>query len=660
MAGALLVLLVGGVAWGEHRGWPWLSAPMAGLLSKSLHRDVDFGEQGARSAVLGGIRIEAETLVIGAPEWSREPYMVRAEGAVLQLAYHDLWRAYRGRPVLVEKLQARRLDTRLERTRDGRASWQFGPPRKDKPARSLADGLQFDVLRIDQGDADYRDEVLDAKVHATMSLNVRDHRRTKDEPGSVPEGLRAKAQGQYRGFPLKATLSSGELAPWLLGGKERMAWPVTMAATIGRASVNFEGTVDQLTLDAQALGRFRAEGPSLAAVGEPLGVTLPTTRDFALNGTVRHNGKVTGVTVEKATIGSSRLAGDFSFDRRGRVPMLEGRLSGPRLDFTDLGPAIGVPADRPRQAEAAAERTRVLPDRAFDLPSLAAMNADVGIDIRQLDLHLNALQPLEPLKGRLVLKDSVLTIRDLQARTAQGELSGRLTLDARQTARARWDTDLAWRNVRIEQWIRQLAPEGRPPYLTGQFDGRAIVKGEGKSTAAILGSLNGTIQGHLRNGVISHLAVEASGLDLAQGLGVLFKGDEPLPITCARADIRAKAGVLQPDLFVINTRDSTVWINGAVSLKDETLGIEAKVAPKDFSVASLRTPIQVKGPLAKPKVAVQASALLPRVAGAVALGVLNPVAAIIPLIDPGNKELARQADAACSQETLHTLKKKAG
>jgi hypothetical protein len=57
--------------------------------------------------------------------------------------------------------------------------------------------------------------------------------------------------------------------------------------------------------------------------------------------------------------------------------------------------------------------------------------------------------------------------------------------------------------------------------------------------------------------------------------------------------------------------------------------------------------VLVNGPLNDPKVSIKASALLPRVAGAVALGFLNPVAAVVPLIDPGNKDIARQADQAC-------------
>lgn len=652
IAGVIVVGLAGGIAYGEYRAWPWLSAPAERLLSTALHRQVSFGEmagQGhARVRLLGGIQVWADELRIGSPEWSRAPYMVSATEAHLQLAYHDLWRAYRGKPLLVEQLRAHRLTAWLERTADQRASWQFGPPRPSQPgARSLLDGLHFDALQLDQGEIHYKDAVLALDSRTDLSLNVRDPQRARTPASTeVPEGLRARTTGDYQRFPLKAALSSGQLAPWLLGGKERMAWPVDFHLTVGRAKVDFTGSVDQLNAQADVIGRFEAQGPSLAAMGEPLGVTLPTTGAFEMQGRVRHQGLRTFVVVKGAQVGSSRLAGEFVFDRRGPLPMLAGRLGGARLALADLGPAVGVPANG-QPASSRDESGRVLPDRRFDLPSLAAMNANVLIDIRQMDLSSDLLEPLEPLKGHLVLKDSVLTIRDLQARTAQGELTGRLALDGRQRTKALWNADLSVDHVVIQNWVKALKPEGRPPYLTGRLSGRALVKGEGQSTAAILGSLTGPVQLRLRDGTISHLAVEGAGIDVAQLLGVLIKGDESLAVPCARADITAFDGTLKPELFVVNTKDSSVWVQGSLSLKDERMALQARVAPKDFSLLTLRTPLQVTGSLGDPHVSIKASALLPRVAGAVALGFLNPVAAIVPLIDPGNKDIARQADLAC-------------
>ena len=95
---------------------------------------------------------------------------------------------------------------------------------------------------------------------------------------------------------------------------------------------------------------------------------------------------------------------------------------------------------------------------------------------------------------------------------------------------ALWTADLQLRGVRLERWLHQARGNGAPPYISGRMEGEAKVTGRGRSTAEILGSLDGSIRMHLSNATVSHVAVEAAGLDPAQALGVLFKGDEPLAI----------------------------------------------------------------------------------------------------------------------------------
>ncbi|WP_382156872.1 AsmA-like C-terminal region-containing protein [Hydrogenophaga sp. ANAO-22] len=175
-------------------------------------------------------------------------------------------------------------------------------------------------------------------------------------------------------------------------------------------------------------------------------------------------------------------------------------------------------------------------------------------------------------------------------------------------------------------------------YVTGVLSAKLDVRGAGNSTADILGSLNGPVDLTLRDGTISHLATEAMGLDLAQALGVLIRGDHPLPLNCARFDMVARNGVLEPRLAVIDNRDSTVRIDGHVNLRDESMALRLVAKPKDWSPLSLRTPITVTGTLGNPDVGIEGRRLAGRVLGALALGVAaGPAAAVIPLIEQGDK-----------------------
>src|SRR5690349_21844960 len=164
----LSVLLVCAV--GEWMGWPFLAQPLARVLSSGLERSVRFGPGVSAETAstprfqvrfFGGIRLTAPQLEIGAPAWSSAPHMLLAQDVVLELRYVDIWRAYRGQPVRIQRLQARSLDGNLERLADGRASWQFRiePTPPDTPVKPLRLPL-FGQLLVNAGELRIHDAPL--------------------------------------------------------------------------------------------------------------------------------------------------------------------------------------------------------------------------------------------------------------------------------------------------------------------------------------------------------------------------------------------------------------------------------------------------------------------------------------------------------------------
>jgi uncharacterized protein involved in outer membrane biogenesis len=289
---------------------------------------------------------------------------------------------------------------------------------------------------------------------------------------------------------------------------------------------------------------------------------------------------------------------------------------------------------------------RVLPDRPFDLAALSAMDADVAFAIDEFDLGSAALAPLRPLSGRLLLHGGVLSLRGIQARTGQGSLGGDIALDGRGSVAA-WTADLHGEGVQLERWIRQSQAPGRPPYVSGKLNGRAVLAGHGLSAAGILADLNGTLHAELRSGTVSHLAVEMAGLDLAHALGLVIRGDEPLAVRCAVADLQASAGVLRSTAIVLDTAASAIWIEGSLSLADETLDLRGVVSPKSFSPLTLRTPLRLRGSFAAPEMMFDRGLLAGTLASSVLLALLNPFAALALLVDAGDEVAARNAATRC-------------
>ncbi len=71
------------------------------------------------------------------------------------------------------------------------------------------------------------------------------------------------------------------------------------------------------------------------------------------------------------------------------------------------------------------------------------------------------------------------------------------------------------------------------------------------------------------------------------------------------------------------------------------------VSPKDFSPLTARAPVHVDGTFAQPRVSVEASKVGAKVGAAVLLSLINPLAAVIPFIDPGADDDAKREAAQC-------------
>ena len=666
---ALALVLAIGIC--EALGWPFLVAPLQARLVQTLGRKVAFAPDGAspasvRIGLLGSVRLDTPYLEIGAPAWSQTPHMLLVRDARLRLGYFDLWRAYKGDALHIRELQASTFDAQLERTADGRASWQFG---NKPPSTSPSEPVKiptFGRLQVAQGTLAYRDVPLTMSLDGNFSL-LEQQRRDGSAPAgeaapaaagaasAVPPGLQFHGKGSYLKLPFRVDLGTTGVLPIVDGNAPKIALPVTLDAEVGHARMTFRGTATDPIHFGDLKGTFSVKGPSLAALGDPLKVTLPTTGPFDAEGVVARTGVVWNTVVRRIAVGSSSLDGAFTYDPRPTTPILSGRLNGSRLALVDLGPSIGAappkPARSPETVKAAEKAPvkkggKVLPDRAFDLPSLRAMNANVLVDIADVDLGSTLLEPMKPLRGHLVLDSGVLSINDIQARTGQGSLAGALRLDGRNND-ALWSADLQLENLKLATWIHQNRGRNQPPYLSGNLDAQVRVAGQGKSTAAILGSLKGGMRLNVVDGAISHLGIEGAGLDVAQAVGVFVKGDDALPMKCAVADLLADHGTLKPRVMVVDTSDSVVWVDGSLSLATEAIDLRLLVSPKDFSPLALRTPVRVKGSFGDPSVSLEYGKLGGRVGAAALLAFVTPVAAILPFFDTGSRDDAKRGAASC-------------
>jgi uncharacterized protein involved in outer membrane biogenesis len=95
---------------------------------------------------------------------------------------------------------------------------------------------------------------------------------------------------------------------------------------------------------------------------------------------------------------------------------------------------------------------------------------------------------------------------------------------------------------------------------------------------------------------------------------------------------------------VIDTDDTVIAGTGQASLREESLEFRLLPLPKDASILSLRGPLKVTGSFEKPEAGLEKPPLARKIGASVLLGLVNPLAAIIPLIETGPGK-----DAPCAE-----------
>jgi uncharacterized protein involved in outer membrane biogenesis len=652
-----LVVVIGAVA--IFFDWNWLRGTLADQASSGTGRDVSLGDlQGQWSLVP---TITLRDVHIANADWGKVKELFGADMVQVTI---DLRELLRGRTVLTE-VTLEKPNIALEVREDGTNNWSLGAK---AAAETVTPDDRTDVpiigrLDIQDGVVKYSDPKnglnIDGKIRTVVA-----------EGGRGNSTVQLSGNGTLQKQPFKIDFTGGSL---LSLRENEEPYPLKIAVAAVDSQLEIAGTLDDpVTFDGLDL-RAHLRGPDLSRLTTITGVPFPITPAYDLASRLERDGKVFKLSDLKGTMGRSDLNGAVKFDLTNERKYIEADLTSKRLDYRDIGFLIGVPVDeieaKAAEEKAAAEKAakdpkekqpatpqkptgppqavqkvdkpkapkRVLPDAPLSVKQVRETDAKVKFRGEQVEA------PNVPLSGvqlDLELKDGVLHMKPIQVGVAGGTAIADIKINA-QKEPVRTDYDIKLRGFELGQFLSKAGLENGGK---GRIDGRIRLAGTGDTVAKSLGASNGDIRMVINQGEISNLAVEAAGLDIAEALGLLATKDKPVGIRCFVADLGVNNGVAAPRLFVLDTTDSTILVEGPLDLRSEQMDLRVRTQPKDPSLFAVRTPITVKGSFAEPKIGVEKGPLAARGAAAVALGaLLTPVASILAFIEPG---LGKDSDCA--------------
>ncbi|AIC17764.1 MULTISPECIES: AsmA family protein [Pseudomonas] len=648
---AVLVLIIAFFDWNR------IKPPLNAKVSEELHRPFAINgnlaviwqrelDEGGWRAWVPWPHVVAEDLTLGNPEWSKAPQMVSLKRVELRISPLALL----AQRVRIPRIDLTEPNAALERLADGRANWTFQFDPKDPNAEPSNWVVDIGAIGFDKGHVILNDQNLKTRLDLLIdplgkpipfSDIVGDKAAKKaEEKGAAPQSyaFAFKAKGQYHG---QALAGSGKIGGLLALQDASKPFPLQVQATIGDTRVELAGTLtDPLNLGALDL-RMKLAGTSLGNLYPLTGVTLPDSPAYATDGHLSAQLRdPAGAKFQyqdfNGKIGDSDIHGNLTYVASQPRPKLTGALVSNQLLFSDLAPLIGADSNAEQKARGGDSKQpadKVLPVEEFRTERWRDMDADVEFTGKRI--VQSADLPFTDLYTHLVLDDGRLSLEPLRFGVAGGKLDAQIRLNG-QAAPLEGRAKLTARNFKL----KQLFPTFELMKTSfGELNGDADIAGRGNSVAALLGSANGELKMLINDGAISRSLMEIAGLNVGNYvIGKMF-GDKEVKINCAAADFGIKTGLATSRLFVFDTENAIVYIDGTANMASEQLDLTITPESKGLRLFSLRSPLYVQGKFIKPEAGVKAVPLMLRGAGMVALGVIaGPAAGLLALVAPSGGE----------------------
>lgn len=658
--------------------WNWFRIPLERYISDKTQRefrisnlDVDLGLTP---------KIKMKDVYFANAEWSRTGSPMAQIGLLeFSVSLRDLWE----RKILVPRAALSQADFVFEKAPDERKNWVLQAP-SETTQSSL---FRISTLSIDQGHLRYTDhgEPLSVDIQASTFEPTAAAKVTNAD--AKADNTRYTTRYSFKGKYHEAGFSGDALTGDVLSFQEsNIPFPIKGKLNAGTTRLSVEGTIADVVDITSIDVRLQIAGDTLASLYPFLLLPLPASPPYEFSGHLVQKGNRYGIDDLTGKIGSTDIAGSGAYVRKEPRPLLTAKLNSKLLNIADLGPIIGIetkdtkrtPTGTGRTAKPAPAQTRgtparagtttakptqadtntraqaqakerqtggdkilpagaiaakgdgILPSGKFEGGRLKAIDAEV--DYTAARLKAPSALPVENMKFSFSLHDAVAKLTPLEFGFAGGRIVSDITIDARQEKALRSIFNVDFRNIKVARLFPTMPAVAKG---VGELGAQIRLNGTGSSIADTAAASNGSITAAIANGRISNLIDAIAGLNGGKIISLLVGGDKEIAVNCGGMAFNVKDGIGQSQLFVIDTEQTRIDGSGTFSLKDEQFDITLSPKPKKPGILSLRTLVRLYGSFRHPDFSLDKGKLMLRAGAAAALAVVNPLTALIPLIETG-------------------------
>ena len=395
-------------------------------------------------------------------------------------------------------------------------------------------------------------------------------------------------KGKLLAEPYVTEIEIGSLQELVEKSMSRME----MITEIAKTRFNFAGTLDLAKATHSLHLKTSVTGDHLDSLNGLLGLDLPPLKSYKAAAELSMRRERVELTDFEIQVGKSQLTGMMTADKSGGKPEVALELNSPLIQLDDFDVGEWSP-EKNDSKQSAAEDGRKNKSEAVNVEELLSSEVLAKFNVR-MDVKAEKVMSGNDELGSGVLtatlKDGRFTADPVRLNIPGGSffLAASLKPDIKAPEAS---VRATIENFDFGVPVRRARPQAD---MGGIINLAVDLKSSADSFDKLMDSGNGyfDFSGRLENlkaGIIDLWAVNLIAAVISSGK------ENQSKINCVVGRWTMKDGVLEPDVFLIDTTKIRICGKGQVNFKDGRIDLKMAPTPKKAEYFSLATPIEVKG-----------------------------------------------------------------